>query len=603
MEISLSDLPCLRYVAQVSNGGLRSKYSYLAMQRDLEVKLAAASWQRSSVGGDGVTTVVNKVTQTNLTYDEQGAIKSGGFTAYLSDAYDAYKQAGDGNTTTAMMCGYAGKALYRLTLPHDTNTITNLKLAVMLSKYARSGVLIRYCLSSSDTPSGISSEWLETETTEEASVVGVERWGLGGAVAAANLSASAARLVETTLDISWDLDTASDYYLWLEISLADQTDYWDYYSAGVRRQYCIEGSATLLLSASSITSTLEEYERPLVRADIIEELGGYITAGVTGRYGYLPRHIMSELGNGSFNNNSLSRPVAKPLPLEAAHAIYGDWGCPLVAGLFATDAASATREIAAKDIVGLLRRSNAVGVTFEDGGIVFDTANGIKCAAIADAALDARFGMMRYYPWVYSGGSIMEDVQTNLQVPHLRTFGVEVVRPLGSSTPFIAREQSNFVLMGANAFVVPSDQPSYTAAKIYGQRLELTGGVAPIGINIWRIKASQAHGRLDYAAVHALLKVRDAWLANAAQTLENAVTATGTDTTSTLSVSADLVGALSSYDGPTNSQYARSVQFTQRVYCGDILVLTPTIDALPTTLTDLRYSWLSESTGLILDLL
>ena len=66
------NLPFVRFVKQVSNGMARTKYSYLAMQTDLLADLQRASWRLATCPNNTVTTVPNKVAQTDAVVDEQG---------------------------------------------------------------------------------------------------------------------------------------------------------------------------------------------------------------------------------------------------------------------------------------------------------------------------------------------------------------------------------------------------------------------------------------------------------------------------------------------------------------------------------------------------
>ena len=95
MATSTVKLNCVRFVRQVSNGLARSKYSYLAMQRDLLEKLKEAPWRLSEASLSAVTSVTNQVTRTDRVVDQEtGEVKSEStFSAFIDDRYDATSRA------------------------------------------------------------------------------------------------------------------------------------------------------------------------------------------------------------------------------------------------------------------------------------------------------------------------------------------------------------------------------------------------------------------------------------------------------------------------------------------------------------------------------
>jgi hypothetical protein len=91
-KMSKLNLPCVRFVRQVSNGAARTKYSYQQMQSDLLAALRVAPWREAAAPLAAVTTVVNKVSETDAVRDEDGRVVTPStFAAYLDDAYDAFK--------------------------------------------------------------------------------------------------------------------------------------------------------------------------------------------------------------------------------------------------------------------------------------------------------------------------------------------------------------------------------------------------------------------------------------------------------------------------------------------------------------------------------
>lgn len=265
------NLPFVRFVKQVSNGMARTKYSYLAMQTDLLADLQRASWRLATCPNNTVTTVPNKVAQTDAVVDEQGVQTSPPtYTAYINDRYDAYKQGGDANISTATFCGYAGMAAYRFKLPDGyAANITSVKLKFQAARYLRSGLKVTVVLSDADEPSddwavirgtatSTASQKIVSSPSETATdVVGVSSWGF--------LSQDVPTLIDTraseaTLDMDAsqsryaDLGTTTRYtYLWVYVGIEDYQDYWAWYNATEPRYYSIEGSATLVGSACSVT--------------------------------------------------------------------------------------------------------------------------------------------------------------------------------------------------------------------------------------------------------------------------------------------------------------------------------------------------------------
>ena len=142
--MSTLNLPFVRFTRQVSNGMARTKYSYQAMQQDLLASLKKAVWKEAACSPNSVTTVVNKVTQTDAEKDEAGTVtKEPTYTTFLDERFDAYKQGGDANSSTASFCGYAGMVAYRFELPSGySSSITQVDVPLQASRYLRSGLRV-----------------------------------------------------------------------------------------------------------------------------------------------------------------------------------------------------------------------------------------------------------------------------------------------------------------------------------------------------------------------------------------------------------------------------------------------------------------------------
>lgn len=238
--------------------------------------LKTANWKLATCSNNYVTTVPNKVTQTDGERDEDGVlIKPPSFTSYLDDRYDAFKQGGDADVTTATFCGYAGLVAYRFTLPSDySSTIEKITLKFSTARYLRSGLRVSVVLSNSVEPSdewdvirgdaqSTTSNVIVCSPHEESEADGVASWGL--------LSQDVPTLMDSRASEGDFIIASSDFpqiatsekfqYMWVYVSIEDYTDYWTYYNATEPRYYSIEGSATLVPSRCSISFSGSE-EKP-----------------------------------------------------------------------------------------------------------------------------------------------------------------------------------------------------------------------------------------------------------------------------------------------------------------------------------------------------
>ena len=246
------NLPYRRYVRQVSRGSLGNKSSFIAMEEANLVRLKNAEWKIADAKSN-VTTVTNSVMATD-----------GKFTTYINDKYDAFKQDGDGVTTTAEMCAYAGMVAYRFKLPSfaseaDASPIDSISIPVTLDRYQRSGVKISVSLSPISVPSddwevirGSAEGCVATESQPVSNVDGVKSWGFGASKVGYLLAATARN--ETKVFSGADgapLFTAdqvfANKYIYVYLSVEDYTDFWTVYdSKGTARAYNIEGSAMIV---------------------------------------------------------------------------------------------------------------------------------------------------------------------------------------------------------------------------------------------------------------------------------------------------------------------------------------------------------------------
>ncbi len=269
----------VRFVAQVTNGCARTKYSYQGMQTELLGKLKTASWRKASCNPAFATTVPNKVTETDRETDATSGemTREPTYTAFFRDYYDAFKQGGDAVAEDATFCGYAGMAAYRYALPSEITTsdvsptLDSITVSVALCRYCRSGVRLHAEINDSPYPNLSWSElrgtatsrstynaW--TTTAEDSTSEGVKAWGRGGQNGVATLLASTAREIEITLSPSTPMPAPPNgdatRYLWLYLTLEDYEDWWTLYNATTPRYYSIEGSAHIL--ANTLSATFSE---------------------------------------------------------------------------------------------------------------------------------------------------------------------------------------------------------------------------------------------------------------------------------------------------------------------------------------------------------
>ena len=240
-------LPVTRFICQHSIGCSRSKYAYLAMQKDLEEALKSCAWRESVAPATTVTLTVNQLTKTDAPKDADGrVIGQSSYTAYLDDKYDAYKQAGDAIAQDATMCAYAGMVAYRFKLP-DTylssqGVLDTVKLTFSRDRYCRKGLRVVAIMTNEEMPS---NNW--DVVRGDGAALKVER-GLMSQESCPYLLAG--RADETEISFSASAATKCKY-LFVYLTLEDYNDFWEDYNAKEKRQYYIEGSAMMISSKAS----------------------------------------------------------------------------------------------------------------------------------------------------------------------------------------------------------------------------------------------------------------------------------------------------------------------------------------------------------------
>ena len=331
-------LDYVRFVKQVSNGAARTKYSYQAMQQDLLSDLKTASWKHATCPNNTVSTVVNKVTETDKVIDESGAVvRQSSFTSFLRDQFDAFKQGGDADKDSDSFCGYAGLVAYRFKLPDGySSNIEQLSMRFAAARYLRSGLRVAVVISSESRPS---EDWATIRGENPGAVVtdstpsdaeGVASWGFLGQPDVNTLLESQAR--EGLLTFS-----AADYpaigtsdrhaYVWVYVSLEDYTDRWVLYNATTPRYYSIEGSATLVGSSFEATfagdvtpQSIKWYDSLYITQDMVLPNVSYnpkgtVDDGYISTYGNFIQGIMRSslyaLRSASRDDNGTGNPSLK----------------------------------------------------------------------------------------------------------------------------------------------------------------------------------------------------------------------------------------------------------------------------------------------------
>ena len=149
-------LPYKRFVRQVSNGSARSKYAYQAMMRENALALQTAQWREATCADNEVGLTVNAVAATDGEFDAATNTwaRQPSYKQYMKDRYDAFKQGGDAVPALATMCGYAGMAAYRFTLPESSAAVAleSVKLLVARDRYCLSGVRVAVVLNNESVP-------------------------------------------------------------------------------------------------------------------------------------------------------------------------------------------------------------------------------------------------------------------------------------------------------------------------------------------------------------------------------------------------------------------------------------------------------------------
>lgn len=571
MSTSTLNLPCTRFVRQVSGGCARSKYSFQAMQTDLLDELKRAPWRAARCALEEVSTVTNKVTQTDRIIDEESGlvIKQSSYTAFLDDRYDAFKQGGDANTTDATMCGYAGMVAYRFTLPTGNSvSISSIKLRLAASRYLRSGLRVAVVGSASATPSadwatirGEVSGEIVSPSTPAQDVVGVSSWGFLGQQNAATLMQSLARDGEIEFKAT---DFASAFsglhlytYLWVYVSVEDYEDFWDLYEARTPRYYSIEGSATLVPTACTVV--FAGTVSPI--ADVWESAMGdaYYGAWHFGGTADLAAWDAGECASGdastylaaqetAFGNFLKMRSFEAGVVIDSGDDTYASGSANLRLHHFA--------EFLRKDCFSAAVNMDAsVDVPWGDVGIFAVNPSILKMVA--------KTGDSSKKVFANDGGALSESLGLSLS----RLSSNPITHPQPSAATL-----KSFAYLAFRSTVRIA--PNAAGAVPFYTRLKINGSADPsFGINVWRTSSPDALGYFRVVILSALMSHADLYMPTPPRSVSATIKGTGTLTEDyTLSATADFLGCIES---------AGQEIAVPRVAYGDILILSPRFGLYP----------------------
>ncbi len=540
------NLPCVRFVKRVTNGAFYSKYSYLSMMAQNAAALESAPWRMAGTPVREVTMPVNKVTQTDAEYDESGVMtKAPSFTAFTSEAFDAYQQGGDARAETAMMCGYAGCVAYRFNMPASASSVPLESVSLLISRdrYCRAGVRVAVVLSNTATPS---DDWAVVRGTGSGAIVsahtasdvdGVASWGFLAQSDIGNLISS--RAAESALVFNATsfpaLATTGKTYLWVYLTLEDYTSYWTMYNATDPRYYSIEGSARLVASASSFvfaSSVSEDAEswtsafpmtQDLPSAHMVLTEQG-ITSEQLARYGSLLRTRLASAALFTDSNSPVS--IALAVDKLNAKAMFDGDAYPF------TETAPISMAHAEMAMIGGVRQP--LELELDDGKYYR-----------ADATTFKIYAEIAHY------GS-----------PSLPG-GLDGAAGIGYANAWIAWRYT--------PYCVPSGKQSYTRMKITIGSCSVSSGMY-CDILVWKTTSAGCYGPF-YTAAFAALAGNPAFFTGSASSVSGTFTGDGEDAVS-VTASASLIQRLD-FSGAATGDYIFDLD--SAVKPGEVLLFVPSV--------------------------
>ena len=582
--MSTLNLPFTRFTRQVSNGMARTKYSYQAMQQDLLTALQKAIWKEATCSPNSVTTVVNKVTQTDGEKDESGNVtKEPTYTTFLDERFDAYKQGGDANSTTASFCGYAGMVAYRFDLPTGySSNITQVEVPLQASRYLRSGLRVCVVLSNSSTPSANWSEIrgdgqnaiVSEHVPAEAGFEGVSSWGVMNQSVPILLDTKPQEKKITFKSSDYpELGTSTRYaYLWVYVSIEDYCDYWTMYSVSEPRYYSIEGSATVVGSACTVSF--------VGNVTLPTTLWRHTLDAVSNAF-YLPnakvifasRWDEAEIGNREAFGNLLDLSSFEAgLILDASeYHTNSSTGINVPSNAdsqsFRTRLLEYARFPRKNTFTKFYSRPPASGTDPDAFANVFDV--GVFAVNPAKMQLSKQNGGGR--EWENNGGGIDGTIRYDL------------LNRNPSGSPWADTDASvNATVNGyamlylkSTARIVPHGKPEYKKMSVLGS-WEGTGDAGSPAveatINIWKSTSADALGYWRIQAISSLLSHQELYTVSE-KSITVGVTGSGTWSSAiSLNVTAEYVGSM-----PTPSGSPIEFELDGTVAPGDMLIFVPSI--------------------------
>lgn len=558
------NLPYARFVRQVSNGAARTKYSYQAMQSDLLAALKVATWKAADCALNEVTTVVNKVTETDRAVDAETGEETSApsYTVYLQDRFDAFKQGGDAQTDTASFCGYAGLAAYRFKLPSDyAANIKSVSMRFSAARYLRSGLRVVVVLSDDAVPS---DDWSTirgesvgaiVSASTESDADGVRSWGFASQESVNTLIESRAREETMTFGASDfpALGTQNRHaFLWIYVSIEDYEDWWTLYDVRTPRYYSIEGSATLVGSSVAVTFA------DTVVADGVEweEIQKHVTEG----YPVLAGNTATD---APWNDR------------DTLAAFGAKFSCPTwQSGMYIHHVGETGGSAA---FVG---RSAGIMSKFHDEEsspyFSFAGRKNIEASSGNDVpyADMSRFcGVMAQRAWSETGSRFEGNCDIEYSVS--ASFASN---PRHKSEPRVSGVRyAAYLGFSICPYIVPAGLSKCSRMRY---RIEwFTGYGIRAGVNVWRCRSRDVRGPFFAALIQAFSTVPNIYTAEAS-TVEASMAGDGSATSQmTVSGKSDLIG----YVPPPNvdgTEYIADVKLSSTVVPGDVLIFAPRIESV-----------------------
>lgn len=561
----------------------RTKYSYQAMQQDLLAALKKAVWKEAACSPNAVSTVTNKVTQTDAEKDSESGkfVKPPTYTTFLSETYDAYKQGGDADTSTATFCGYAGMVAYRFKLPANySSNISKVEIMLQSSRYLRSG--LRVCLVLSDTPTP-TMDWnvargdnanaiVSEHSTPTTALEGVASWGVLNQQVSTLLESRPQDGKVTFKSTAYPaLGTTTRYdYLFVYLSIEDYCDYWSMYSMTEPRYYSIEGSATVVGNGCTVT---------FQGTEVNDETDWRITKSAVGRSFYMPNCSVSVSTNRDAHIAANSEAFGNFWSLSSFEAVL-----ILDSDAWENNSSFASRllnypNFPRKDALSRYyqcpQESGDWNVEVQDTGSF----------AVNPAKMQISTSTNHY---VNNGGTASDTMNYSIIRTGTASMGI-YVNADGTKGNNGCIYGYSMLKLKSTARVVPHGKTEYRRLLVHGSLSGNTDGTQghPVEtvINIWKCSACAVNGYWKIQAIGSLLSYQEMYTVSK-KSISATVKGTGSWTSGiTLSAKAEYIGTMPVPDGTE-----MEVELVNTVKAGDVLIFTPQIRNVPTDVSTFRYN-------------